>query len=366
MTSHLEQSLERDIDRLTQKLGATAALVERGLRDCAQALLERNRQLAFLVILRDQRIDEAEKEIDRLCLEFLVRQQPVAQHLRLAYVSIKINTEVERIGDYAESIARQAIKLSDLNPLPCAEQFRQIANLAIPMFHNAVQAFVHQDADLARKTVLLDEEVNTVRNWIINELLAQIKSGKIPTELLNPLLTVARRFERVADQSKNMCEEVLYLCTGEYSKHKGKEVLRVLFVDEHNGSLSQMAEAAGNGLKLPRLMFASAGVTPEPLDANSQKFLETKGLNTERLNSKSIAQIPNLDHFQVIVTFNGQAKKAFATKPGKAVVLEWEMPDPATAAPDKSQAAYADAFRKLQSHVKDLAEAMLGDNNEQT
>jgi phosphate transport system protein len=363
MTSHLEESLERDIDRLRQKLNATAALVERGLRDSTQALLERNRQLAFLVILRDQRVDEAEKEIDRLCLEFLVRQQPVAHHLRMAYVSIKINTEIERIGDYAESIARQAVKLSELNPLPCAEQFRQIANLATPMFHNAIQAFLQQDSELARKTMQMDDEVNTVRNWILNELLTQSKAGRVPMDLLNPLTTIARRFERVADQSKNMCEEVLYLCTGEYSKHKSKEVLRVLFVDDTNGALSQLAEAAANALQLPRFMFASAGVNPAPIDAATLKFLDSKGISAERLHAKSIAQIPNLEHYQVIVTF-GQAQKAFTGRPGKTVLFEWNVADPSIAPTEKTQAAFAEAYRSLQAHMKDLAEAILGDNNE--
>ena len=77
-----------------------------------QALAESNRQLAYSVIVRDQRIDELEKEIDRLCLEFIVRQQPVAGTLRFAYAAIKINSELERVGDYAESMARQILMLS--------------------------------------------------------------------------------------------------------------------------------------------------------------------------------------------------------------------------------------------------------------
>src|SRR2546425_10500922 len=95
-----------------------AGLAERSLRSSLQALVERNRQLAYAIILRDQYIDEMEKEIDRLCLEFLVRQQPVALHLRFAYATIKINLELERIGDYAESIARQVLKISALEPPP--------------------------------------------------------------------------------------------------------------------------------------------------------------------------------------------------------------------------------------------------------
>src|ERR1041384_5076672 len=110
--SHLERSLQRDIDRIRSKILDMSARGEWALKTSLRALRENNRQLAYAVILRDQRIDELEKEVDRLCLEFLVRQQPVAGPLRLAYATIRINLELERVGDYAEGIARQILKLT--------------------------------------------------------------------------------------------------------------------------------------------------------------------------------------------------------------------------------------------------------------
>src|SRR6266540_5798420 len=115
MPTHFEESLQRDIDRIRGKVTEMAAFGERALRDCLKALQEGNRQLAYTVILRDQKIDELEKEVDQLCLAFLVRQQPVAGPLRFAYATIRINLELERVGDYAESIARQVLKLISLN-----------------------------------------------------------------------------------------------------------------------------------------------------------------------------------------------------------------------------------------------------------
>src|SRR5437870_7854830 len=142
MPTHFEESLQRDIDRIRSKVTHVGELGERALRDCVKALKEHNRQLAYAVILRDQYIDELEKEVDRLCLEFLVRQQPVALHLRFAYATIKINLEPERVGDYAESIARQVLKISSIEPQPSYDKFVAIANLSIPMLQQAVQAFV--------------------------------------------------------------------------------------------------------------------------------------------------------------------------------------------------------------------------------
>src|SRR6266852_9613989 len=243
MLSHLEESLQRDVKLIRKKILEMAGLAERALRSSLQALVERNRQLAYSVILRDQYIDELEKEIDRLCLEFLVRQQPVGSHLRFAYATIKINLELERIGDYAESIARQVLKISGLEPQPSYEKYVAIATLSIPMLQQAVQAFVDQDPALARSTMVIEEEVDTLRSGINAALVKQYTDGKIPLETFTSLLTIARRFERVSDQAKNISEEVLYLCTGEYMKHKGTAALRVLFVDIRNACRSQMAEA---------------------------------------------------------------------------------------------------------------------------
>src|SRR5882762_6056448 len=153
MASHFEESLQRDIDRIRGKVSEMGGLAEQALRRSVQALRERNRPLAYAVILRDKRIDELEKELDRLCLEFLVRQQPVAGHLRFAYATIKINLELELIGDYAESVARQVLRVSTLHgqlPLP---MFQELADVSIPMLRHAVKAFIEQDPKLARETM---------------------------------------------------------------------------------------------------------------------------------------------------------------------------------------------------------------------
>src|SRR5256886_17468049 len=139
INARYEESLRHDIKTIRQKILEMAGLAERALKDSLQALVGHNRQLAYSVILRDQYIDELEKEIDRLCLEFLVRQQPAGGHLRFAYATIKINLELERIGDYAESIARQVLKISFIEPQPSYDKFVAIASLSIPMLQQAVQ-----------------------------------------------------------------------------------------------------------------------------------------------------------------------------------------------------------------------------------
>lgn len=360
---HLEESLRRDIDRLRQKVRQMAALDERALREALGALKERSRTLAYSVVLRDQRIDELEKEIDRLCLEFIVRQQPVAGHLRFVYATIKINAELERIGDYAESIARQVLKLDGLDLQVPLERFDEIAGLSIPMLHQAVQAFLEQNAELARSTMSIEEQADAVRNAINAELNRLEHEQRIPIEALTPLLTIARRYERVADQAKNICEEVLYMCTGEYAKHKSTECYRVVFVDDHNASASQMAEAIARSLNQPRFVFHSAGLDPRPMDPGTIAFLQDKGLDVSGLTPKPLAAVPELEQHQVFIALSPQALQAAPAPPTKTVALDWSLSDPAATrgTPEEIRAAYDAAYRFLHTHLQDLTEAILGD-----
>src|SRR5688572_6241116 len=363
MASHYEATLQRDIDLIRGKVLEMSALAEKALKDGLKAVVGRDRQAAYSVILRDQNIDELEKQIDRLCLEFLVRQQPVAGHLRFVYATIKINAELERIGDYAESIARQALKIAHLPEVPAAARFEEIAGYSIPMLHDAVRAFTDQNAELARSTMVVEEKVDVIRNRINAELIGMRQENRIPLESLTPLMTIARRFERVSDQAKNICEEVLYMCTGEYAKHKGTEVLRVLFVDEHNSCRSQIAEGIARNLDQPRLMFASAGTNPSPVDPATVKFMKDKGIDISRQTSKAIDQVPNLDHYQVIVALAKEAQKVFPPPPTKTVTLEWTVQDPSkiTGSPEQVRAAYEATYQFICEHINDLSEAILGD-----
>jgi phosphate transport system protein len=363
MASHFEQSFQRDIDRIHAKVGEMAALAERALRDCVKALTEKNRVLAYSVILRDQRIDELEKEVDRLCLEFLVRQQPVAGPLRMAYATIRINLELERVGDYAEAIARQILKLTSMNVDVPVARYEEIANMSIPMLHDAVKAFVTEDTALARATADKEELVDALKSKLNADLMKLNRENKIPFESLNALMMVARHFERVSDQANNICNEVLYMCTGEYNRHKGAEATRLIFVDRQNHCRSQMAEAIANSLNQPNFIFASAGVEPTAMDPRMIEFLKSKGLDVSKQASKAFDQVPNLDHYQIIVALAPEAKKAFPTGTTRTVCLDWSVDDPSKAqgSPAEIKAAYETTYQFLHAHIQDLVEAVLGD-----
>jgi phosphate transport system protein len=363
MTSHYEESLQRDIDRIRGKVTEMGGLVDLALRGCLQALKDKNRQLAYSVILRDQRIDELENEVDRLCIEFLLRQQPVAGHLRFAYSTIKINLELERVGDYAESIARQILVLGGLDVQVPHELFAEIGELSISMIHDAVKAFVDQDAELARRTIEVEDQVDMLRHRTGSELVRMRGEDQIPLEALTPLINIVNRFERVADQAKAISQHALYRLTGEHSIHQGAEAYRLLFVDEHNHCRSQMAEAIGNSLGQPKFIFSSAGLDRWPIDETTVAFLREKGIDVSRQSSKSMDQVPHLAHYQIIVALDQQAHKVFPPPPIKTVCLDWSVRDPSQVkgTPEQVRAEYERTFAFLRAHITDLVQAILGD-----
>ena len=367
MATHYEASVQRDIDRIKGKVSQMAALCERALHDCIRALRERNRQIAYSVILRDQRVDELEKELDRLSLEFIVRQQPVAGLLRFAYAAIKTNTSLERVGDYAESVARQMLFIESMSGVDAPQaRFDLIATRAIEMLHDAARAFVEQNEALARATMEKEDAVDLLRHELNKELVLLREHGHIPLEALIPLMTIVNRFERVADQAKNICQEVLYVCTGEYVKHRGGDVYRVLFVDEHNSCRSPMAEAIGARLEQPRFVFNSAGLDPRDLvDGPASFLMERKGIDISRHKPQAIARVPHLDHYQVIIALADSARRAFPPPPNKVVCLDWSVLDPSTVRGTamEIEAAYEATFQFLKGHIEDLVQAILGDED---
>jgi len=366
-TPHFEAQLQHDIDLIRTKLVEMALLDEQALKRACQAVLTRDRQLAYSVILRDQDVDALDSEIDGLCLQFLVRHQPAAGHLRFVYSAAKIVGDLERVGDYAESIARQLLMVSSLSVDVPVDSFNEIANLAIPMVHNAVRAFVDKDPDLARATMASEPKVNRVRDRVTAELMERGEQGRLPIEALPPLINVARRLERVSDQATNICEEALYFATGVYSRHVPREGFRVLFVDETNGCLSLMAEEIACRLGAQRFAFASAGLTPGPIDPGTVRFLAARDIDVSQRVPKSTADIARFDQLQVIVALSKEAQAA-SQKPFKALAVEWLVPDPSKArgTQEDVHAAYEQAFESLTHHIRDLVQAILGNDEHLT
>jgi len=360
MSGHLEESVQEDLDEIRRKVVEMGDLAEKAVHASIRAVLDKDRRVAFAVILRDRYIDEAEKQLDRLCLRFLVRHQPAAGLLRFAYASIKVNLELERVGDYAEAIAHEALRLSQIDaPLPL-DRLQQIVSLAESMLHDSIQSFVTQTPGVARKIIDSDEAVDLLRDKLTSDLMTTFRDGSLPFDALYPLIMVIRRLERVSDQARNISMETLYLCTGEIAKHPRSAALRVLFVDERNSCRSVMAEFIGGALGEPGFVFSSAGLDPQPIEPTTVGFMKKKGFDVTRAVPRALTEVENVEHQDVIVLLAPEAKRAFPRHPRKAVLLEWPIEDPslATGTEVEVRTAYENAYTFIESQIRDLIAAI--------
>ena len=358
---HYEASLARDLERLREKIREMAERNAQSLRDGLAALTGNDRQLAYSIILRDTFINALDREIDRLCLEFIIRQQPVGFHLRFAAAVIKVNLDLERVGDYSRSIAKQVLKLSTLGNPPVPESFRRIAERAIPLLLKAINSFLNEDPEGARHVIAEEAEVDSMRTKIGEELYSSRAINGLPFKAYDPLLNIARRYERVANQAKSIAQETIFMVTGEYAKHERGAVLRVLFIDDTNAAASQLAEAIGQSLGDPHFLFSSAGISPQPLDPGLLEFLAGKGVETSHATPRSVAQVPNLEHYQVFIALTAEARSVFPPATSKTVNLEWLLPDPTAGERLTSAADYAETWDFLQGQIRDLVDALLGE-----
>ncbi|MBI4404968.1 MAG: phosphate signaling complex protein PhoU [Deltaproteobacteria bacterium] len=358
MNRILEKQLHYDMDRLRADFRLMSELVFLGLSDAVEALKEGDRKKAYEVILRDSRIDSLESSIDRQCLEFLVKHVPAAAHLRFVYAAAKMVSEVERVGDYAEGIARQAIDLSYSQKHPALGAIVEMADTAFHMFSRSTQAFLDSDMDLAVETVELDRQVDSFEEEIYKRLTSENIEDSAHAKKIYSLLHIANRIERVADQSCNICEEVVYMMTGEMLKHHHEKEIRILFVCEDNACISQMAEVIANQLGAGRFAFDSAGIAAKPeWDDQCIKPLGQKGFTAEGHKPKKLDEVMPLDRYDVVVTIGDENRLRLPRLPFKTVALHWNIENPSSKQ-EADEKLFEQAIANLETHIKDLLNAL--------
>jgi phosphate transport system protein len=357
VTSHLEEKLQNDIHRIRDRVREMADLALRGLEDSVRALTAGDTKLAYAAILRDSRVDDLESLIDSMCVEFIVRHIPVATHLRFVHSVAKIVSELERVGDYAESINRQAILLSRTEKPFEFEKFERIAAVAVDMMRQAIRSFLDEDLDLARRTIALESRANGLHHEIYRDLVAEIPVSSDELSRLFSMLSVANRYERVADQAVNICEEVFYMLTGESVKHQSKAAASILFVSSGTTSLASIAEAIAGSVAGNQFVFASATTAPGSPDAPLLDFLAKRGIRLSGRVATPLADMGSLGGFRIVVAVDRQAAAALASQTlgFRTVVVDWDMPDDLRhAGPEALSALFDDLLEQITRLVQSL------------
>jgi phosphate transport system protein len=357
VTSHLEEKLQNDIHLIRDRVREMADLAVRGLEDSVVALTTGDTKLAYAAILRDSRVDDLEGLIDAMCVEFIVRHIPVARHLRFVHSVAKIVSELERVGDYAESINRQAILLSRTEKTPQFDKFEKIASVAVDMMRQAVRSFLDEDLDLAKRTIALESRANGLHHEIYEDLVGEIPVSSDELSRLFSMLSVANRYERVADQAVNICEEVYYMLTGESVKHQSKGAASILFLSSGRSSLASIAEAIATSVAGNQFSFAAATTEPGSPDAPLLDFLAMRGINLSGRVAKPMATLGTLSNFRVIVAIDGEASKALTSQKFgfRTVVADWDMDDAlGDAGPEALSALFDDLLERITALVQSL------------
>jgi phosphate transport system protein len=215
----MERRLDHDLDRIRQSLLKMAGLVESMVARATQALLERSATLCAEVIADDNDVDHLEIEIDESCYSILGRMQPTAVDLRFLVAVMKINNDLERIGDSAVNIAQSVEQLIDQPPLKPYIDLPHLSELVQNMVRQSLDAFVQRDAELATEVCKGDDTVDGLYKQIFRELLTyMIEDPRTVSRALH-LLLVSRNLERIADHATNIAEDVIYYVEGRDVRH---------------------------------------------------------------------------------------------------------------------------------------------------
>ncbi len=215
MTAHLIHEL----DQLKRRTFSLVALVEDNLSLAVKAVQRRDEAMALRAVKNDAEVDASEVSVEEECLKILALHQPVAIDLRFLVAVLKLNNDLERIGDLAVNIAERAIFLCALAPVPVPFDFDAMSMKASLMLKKSLDALVNSDVHAAVEVCMADDEVDAINRQMYEQVKSAIREHPEHIDALIHLLSVSRHLERIADHATNIAEDVIYLVEGRIVRH---------------------------------------------------------------------------------------------------------------------------------------------------
>jgi phosphate transport system protein len=214
---------EEELQALKNRLLTMGALVEERVHQAVRSLIDRRQDEAERVIASDKEVNDLQIEIDDRSLKLLATQSPLAGDLRLITAAMKINADLERIGDQAVNIAENVIKLLPQPPLKPLIDIPRMAEIAQQMTRDALDSFVRKDATLARDVLARDDEVDNLKDQVFRELLTYMMADPGTIQRAIALILISRNIERIADHATNIAEDVIFLVEAKDVRHHHQE-----------------------------------------------------------------------------------------------------------------------------------------------
>lgn len=354
--SHYEKRLASDLESIRKAVHGLGTRVGKALRNAVDALLTSNRDLAYSTIIEDNPINRQSEELDRSCHRFIARHLPSAGHLRFISSVLRMNIQLERMGDYAVTICREAVRLRR----PLTGSFRAevetMAEDAFQMLDQALRALQEQNEELARGTMGYAAQVD--RDFMLAfNILANKDEEVLTNEELFARLIIITQIERASDQAKNLCEEIVFTVSGETKKRRP---VQILMLDQTDSHMTQVAVALARKYYPDRARITSAGSNPaKALDPAAMTFIDKSGLDSSGLDPSSVSWPPERwKDFDVVVAINSDVNHYLDEVPFHTVALRWDI-DTGSGSPESWDAA----FRTLADRLNDLVTTLRGPSN---
>ena len=209
-----------ELAELRNKLLQMGGMVESAVHRSVRALVDRDESLAQMVLDGEPAINRMEKEVDELCTRLLVLQQPMARDLRFLTSVLKINTDLERMGDLAKNIAARTLSLLKVPPLKLNVDIPHISSLVEQMLLKSLDAFVQEDADMAQQVLQADDEVDALRTAAYGDIVYFMQHNPALVQAGMEFVFVVRNLERIGDHATNMAEDVIFMTKGVDVRHR--------------------------------------------------------------------------------------------------------------------------------------------------
>ncbi len=299
------------------------------------------------VIRTEQDINKREVELEEACITVMGLHQPVADELRFLVATLKVNHDLERIGDLAVGIAKRVHTLEPADSLAFRERFMMLAEVVGRNVKESIGAFFERDRQQASRIWLGDDTVDARSADLCDDIRQAILQHPPNPRSLFALLAIVQRVERLADHAASIAKNVIYLAMGEIVRHRMREVREqllgpkpnVLMVCVHNSARSQMAAAWINHLYGDRIRAESAGLQPGTLNPLAVAVMHEVGIDIAGARTRDVFEVARSGHpFSHLVTVCDEAS-AEKCPPFLGVVeeLHWDLPDPSVQQGDDEQ-----------------------------
>jgi phosphate transport system protein len=235
----------KELEELKERLRTMGGLAEERLRTALRALVDRNHELLADVIAGDSRIDDLQIEIDNRCFTLIALYQPVAIDLRTVVSALKINTDLERVGDFAVNIGEVAQRYLLHRPVKPLIDLPRMGELALKMLREALDAFVTRDVSLAQSVLKQDDWLDALKDQIFREVLTYMLGDSRTIEPGIDLILMSRHLERVGDHATNIAEDVIFIIEARDVRHCSTNPIGVTTQAAVTGTIVERRKTSG-------------------------------------------------------------------------------------------------------------------------